>query len=76
MNSDSRRDGEKISPEVSTMQAEQEQRRKSAYAIEYCEDRYKEMNEDRKYTAAMLQFHSMTCNKMREDYRAKWGKDP
>lgn len=69
-------DSARFSPEVLKMKEEQEQRRKSAYAIEYCEDRYEEMNADRKYTPDMLQFHSMACNKMRDDYRARWGQDP
>ncbi|WP_414492036.1 zinc-ribbon domain-containing protein [Stenotrophomonas maltophilia] len=44
--------------------------------VQYCEDRYKEMNADRQYTVEVLQFHSQACRKARDDYRAKWGRDP
>ncbi len=56
--------------------AQQESRRHEKFAVEFCETRYKEMNADRQYTPAMLRLHSMTCRKMRDDYRAKWGQDP
>ncbi len=55
--------------------ADAEQRR-AAVAIEYCEKRYKEMNADRQYTPDMLRFHSNTCKQMREEFKAKWGRDP
>jgi len=45
-------------------------------AIEYCEERYKEMNADRQYTADVLSFHSQTCRTMRDDFVAKWGHAP
>lgn len=51
-------------------------RQREQRAIEYCDDRYKEMNADRQYTPEMLRFHSTTCDKMRSDYRAKWGQEP
>ncbi|KRG47373.1 hypothetical protein ARC20_03330 [Stenotrophomonas panacihumi] len=57
-------------------EAAEVQRQQDARTIEFCEERYKEMNADRQYTPDMLRFHSMTCQKMREDYRANWGRDP
>ncbi len=45
-------------------------------AVEYCEERYKEMNADRQYTPDVLSFHSQTCRQMREDFIAKWGSVP
>ena len=57
-------------------QATDAARTKDRRAVEYCDDRYKEMNADRQYTPAMLQFHSQACRKMRDDYRLRWGRDP
>ncbi len=55
---------------------EQNTRDRAERTIEYCEERYKEMNADRQYTPDMLRFHSMACQKLRDDYREKWGRDP
>ncbi|MBH1873536.1 zinc ribbon domain-containing protein [Stenotrophomonas maltophilia] len=49
---------------------------KDRRTIQYCEDRYKEMNADRQYTPDMLQFHAQACRKLREDYQARWGREP
>jgi uncharacterized membrane protein YvbJ len=69
---------EQAAPTAEQVQARQdrEERDRKARTIEFCEKRYKEMNADRQYTPEMLRFHSMTCRKMREDYRARWGRDP
>lgn len=50
--------------------------RKDKAAIEYCEQRYAEMNSDRKYDREALLFHADTCRKMKSDFRVKWGRDP
>ncbi|WP_147433902.1 hypothetical protein [Stenotrophomonas rhizophila] len=55
---------------------QREEQRKSARAVAFCDDEYKRMNSDRQYTPDVLQFHSMACRKMRDDYRAKWGREP
>jgi len=52
------------------------ERHRAAAAIEFCDKRYKEMNADRQYTPDMLRFHSNTCKQMREEFKAKWGRDP
>jgi len=54
----------------------QAQQERSRRGIQYCEARYKEMNADRKYEPDMLRFHAATCEKMRADYRAKYGRKP
>jgi|GEM_PF-5127911 len=56
--------------------AKEASRRREQIVIESCESRYKEMNADRQYTPDMLRFHSNTCKQMREEFKAKWGRDP
>ncbi len=56
--------------------AAREQRITDGMRVEQCEDRYEEMNKDRQYTPDVLRIHSMACRKLREDYKAKWGRDP
>lgn len=50
--------------------------RKDRTAIDYCEERYTEMNSDRKYDREALLFHADVCRKMKADFRSKWGRDP
>lgn len=69
-----------ISPDRSsksqvTAAREADERNRLKHTIEYCEDRYKEMNADRQYTPDMLRFHSRACERMREDYKSRWGRE-
>ncbi|HEL3748651.1 TPA: zinc ribbon domain-containing protein [Stenotrophomonas maltophilia] len=49
---------------------------KDRRTIEFCEERYKEMNADRQYTPDMLQFHAKACSQLREDFQTRWGRAP
>ncbi|MGV8959712.1 MAG: hypothetical protein ACOH1V_04930 [Stenotrophomonas sp.] len=61
---------------ASERKAKEDTRHIESRAIEYCEKRYKEMNADRQYTPDMLRLHSTTCERMLENYKLKWGRNP
>lgn len=63
-------------PAAIARKADADERDRMQQTIEYCEERYKEINADRQYTPDMLRFHSMACQKLRDDFRAKWGRYP
>ncbi|QGM07104.1 hypothetical protein [Stenotrophomonas maltophilia] len=45
-------------------------------AVKECEKRYSQMNSDRQYTASDLRVYAAVCKQLREDYKAKWGREP
>lgn len=45
-------------------------------AVEHCDKRYAQMNSDRQYTTADLRVYAQLCKNLRDDYKAKWGREP
>lgn len=45
-------------------------------ATKECEKRYAQMNADRQYTASDLRVYAQLCKQLRDDYKAKWGREP
>lgn len=45
-------------------------------AVKECEKHYSQMNSDRQYTVSDLRAYAAVCKQLREDYKAKWGREP
>lgn len=45
-------------------------------AIEHCEDRTEELRKDPRMSAGAIGLAMDTCKKLRDDYRAKWNREP
>ncbi|MDG9986832.1 hypothetical protein ACL5HQ_20105 [Stenotrophomonas maltophilia] len=45
-------------------------------AVERCDKRYAQMNSDRQYTTGDLRVYAQLCKNLRDDYKAKWGREP
>jgi hypothetical protein len=51
-------------------------RNKDRDAINYCEDTYAQLKDDPRMTQGALGIAYGACEKMKEDYRAKWNREP
>lgn len=55
---------------------EGKERSSERFAIEYCEDEYDKLKEDPRMTRGALAIAYGACEKMKDDFRAKWGREP
>lgn len=55
---------------------EGKQRISERRVIEYCDSETERLKDDPRMTSGALALHMNTCDKLRYDYQAKWGREP